>query len=87
MLGLVAGGDSGGIMDIGPEDTMPTGITDEVVVYGNVLCESMGPSRLQIFFLSYANPQLAQVFGKQVGWSPFNCSVLRRNPPGSKMVQ
>lgn len=71
---ISGGGDSGGIMDIGPEDTR---IADEVVVYGNVLlCESVGSSRLQIFFPSYANPQLAWVFGKQVGWSHFYCSVL-----------
>lgn len=53
VMGLEAGGNngvSGREMDVGSEDTVPSAITDEVVVCGNVLLrESVVPSRLGVF--------------------------------------
>lgn len=49
MVGLMAGGDGSGIMDIEPGDTVPAGITDEMVVYDSVLlCESVGYSAVYV---------------------------------------
>lgn len=72
-------GDCGGVMDRGSEDTMPSKIADEVIVYGNVLLhENVEPRKPQIFF----QLSISTAFAKQVGMPPFHCSVLLLHAPG-----
>lgn len=82
-MGLEAGGErgnSGGVVDTGPEDTMSTGITGEVIVHSNVLLHlSVEPSKLQMFLFYFFQLSIPTVFAKQwvyflVFCRPFICS-------------
>lgn len=81
-MGLGAGGDSGGVIDIGSEDTMPIGITDRVIVYGNVLLhDSVETSKLQMCFFFF-QLSISTAFAEQVDMPLFHCSVPHLHAPG-----
>lgn len=53
-MGFRFGGDCGGVINIGSEDTMPTEIAEEMIDYGNALLhENVEPRKLQIFFPAF----------------------------------
>lgn len=78
-MGFRFGGDCGGVINIGSEDTMPTEIAEEMIVYGNALLhENVEPRKLQIFF----QLSISTAFAKQVGIPPFHWFVLYLHAPG-----